>query len=195
MERSKRLHVSKKGIRVLGIAESFRRDEEKSVLAGVVMRSDFLIDGVAFAKITVGGMDATEGVLRIFEALQRSDINVTMLNGCVISWFNIIDLKEVYERTKIPVICVTYEESEGLEEHISKHFDGEERDCRIEAYKRLGRRIPIILDNHELLIRFLGMRKTEARAIIKKFSSEGKIPEVLRVAKIIARAALRSSHV
>lgn len=188
---SKKLHTNKKGIRALGIAESFRRDNDKSALVGIVMRSDFNIDGVSFTKISVGGMDATEGVLRIFEDLQRADINVTMLNGCVISWFNIIDIKEVYKKTEIPIICVTYEASEGLKEHIAKHFSGEERDNRIEMYKRLGSRVSLTLNNHELLVRFLGMEKFEANAAIKKFSSHGKVPEPLRVAKIVARAALR----
>jgi hypothetical protein len=187
------LHVNKKGIRVLGIAESFRRDYEKSVLAGIVMRSDFIIDGAAFDMITVGGMDATEGVLRIFESLQRDDINVIMLNGCVISWFNIIDIMEVYKRLQIPLICVTYEESGGLEEHIAKHFEAHERDSRIEAYKRLGDRVPVELqDGFEVLIRFLGIEKPEAGAVLKKFVVQGKVPEPLRVAKIVARATLRS---
>ncbi len=187
------LHVNKKGIRVLGIAESFRRDYEKSVLAGIVMRSDFIIDGAAFDMITVGGMDATEGVLRIFESLQRDDINVIMLNGCVISWFNIIDIMEVYKRLQIPLICVTYEESEGLEEHIAKHFEAHERDSRIEAYRRLGDRVPVELqDGFEVLIRFLGIEKPEAGAVLKKFVVQGKVPEPLRVAKIVARATLRS---
>ncbi len=187
------LHVNKKGIRVLGIAESFRRDREKSVLAGIVMRSDFIIDGAGFTHITVGGMDATGGILRIFESLQRDDINVIMLNGCVISWFNIIDIKEVYKRLQIPLICVTYEESEGLEEHIAKHFEAHERDLRIEAYRRLGNRVPVELqDRFEVLIRFLGIEKTEAGALLKKFVVQGKVPEPLRVAKIVARATLRS---
>jgi len=187
------LHVNKKGIRVLGIAESFRRDKEKSVLAGVVMRSDCVIDGVAFDKITVGGMDATEGVLHVFGSLQRADINVMMLNGCVISWFNIIDIKEVYEKLNIPLVCVTYEESEGLEEHIARHFEADERDSRIEAYKRLGNRVCVRLhDNFDVLIRSLGMEKSEAAAVLKKFTTHGKVPEPLRVAKIVARATLRS---
>ena len=187
-----KLHINKKGIRVLGIAESFRREEEKSVLAGVVMRSDFFIDGVAFAKITVGGMDATEGILHIFESLQRADINVTMLNGCVISWFNIVDMKKVYEKLRIPLICVTYEESEGLEGHIKKHFEEDERDRRIKAYKKLGDRTPMRLrNNYEVLIRFLGMEKSEAGAILKKFTSHGRVPEPLRVARIIARATFK----
>jgi len=188
------LHINKKGIRVLGISESFKRDYDKSVLAGVVMRSDWIIDGVAFDEITVGGMDATEGVLRVFDSLQRDDINVMMLNGCVISWFNIIDIKAVYDRLRIPVICVTYEESEGLEEHIAKHFDATERDYRIEAYKRLGYRVAVKLHtNYEVLIRFLGLEKKEAAAVLKKFTTHGRVPEPLRVAKIAARAALRSN--
>ena len=188
------LHINKKGIRVLGIAESFKRDYDKSVLAGVVMRSDWIIDGVAFDEITVGGMDATEVVLRVFDSMQRDDINVMMLNGCVISWFNIIDIKAVYDRLRIPVICVTYEESEGLEEHIAKHFDATERDYRIEAYKRLGYRVAVKLHtNYEVLIRFLGLEKKEAAAVLKKFTTHGRVPEPLRVAKIAARAALRSN--
>jgi endonuclease V-like protein UPF0215 family len=186
------VHVNKKGIRVLGVAESFRREQEKSVLAGIVMRSDFIIDGVGFAYITVGGMDATEGVVHLFESLQRDDINVMMLNGCIISWFNIIDLHEVYKKLQIPLICVTYEESEGLEAHIAKHFEASERDSRLEAYKRLGDRVPVRLhDQFEVLIRSLGIDDADAGAVLKKFTTHGKVPEPLRVARIVARAALK----
>jgi len=189
------VHVNKKGIRVLGIAESFRRDLEKSVLAGIVMRSDFIIDGVGFNRITIGGMDATEGIMHLVESLRRDDINLMMLNGCVISWFNIVDIQEVYERLQIPLICVTYEESEGLEEHIAKHFEANERDVRIEAYKRLGDRVPVKLyDQFEVLIRFLGIEKTEAEVVLKKFTAHGRVPEPLRVARIVARALLRTEN-
>ena len=189
------VHVHKKGIRVLGIAESFRRGYETSVLAGIVMRSDFIIDGFSFTHITVGGMDGTNGILRLFDALQRDDVNVLMLNGCVISWFNIIDINEVYARLQIPLICVTYEESEGLEEHIAKHFEAEDRDARIEAYTQLGNRVPVYLhDQFEVLIRVLGMEEAEAGALLKKFTMHGKVPEPLRVAKIAARALLNTDE-
>jgi len=194
------LQINKRGIRVLGIAESFRRGSEKSVLAGIVMRSDFIIDGIGFTQITVGGMDATAGILRLFRSLHRADINVLMLNGCVISWFNIIDLNEVYNKLNIPLICLTYEESgvksATLETHIARHFDARERDSRIEIYKRLGDRIQIKLKgNFEIFVRFLGMEKVEADALVRKFTIQGKVPEPLRVAKIVARALLRSALV
>ncbi len=184
--------LHKRGIRVLGIAESFVRDYERSMLAGIVMRPDMVIDGIAFQTITVGGIDATEGILRLFDSLQRRDINVMMLNGCVISWFNIVDLERIYATLRIPLICITYEESSGLEEHIKHHFSDRGLDLRLEAYRRLGDRTPVRLRNgHEILIRFLGMDEHDAQDILNRFIQHGKIPEPLRVAKMTARAALR----
>ncbi|MCA9450353.1 MAG: DUF99 family protein, partial [Candidatus Omnitrophica bacterium] len=49
------MHIAKKGLRTLGIAESFSGSPE-SVLAGVVMRKDLRIDGFRFTTATVGGM-------------------------------------------------------------------------------------------------------------------------------------------
>ncbi|MBN1455269.1 MAG: DUF99 family protein [Methanomicrobia archaeon] len=187
------LHLDKKGIRVLGIAESFRREDEKSVLAGIVMRSDLVIDGMGFTRITVGGMDATDGVIRLVASLQRDDINALMLNGCVISWFNIIELTSLYEQLHIPLICVTYEESAGLEAHIATHFDDADRDIRLAAYQRLGARIPVTINaDYEDLIRFLGLEKADAVKLLKRFTTHGRIPEPLRVAKLAARALLTS---
>jgi len=42
------LHLEKKGLRGLAIAESFAQNSEKSILAGIVMRRDFVIDGFVF---------------------------------------------------------------------------------------------------------------------------------------------------
>ncbi|RLE64257.1 MAG: DUF99 domain-containing protein [Thermoprotei archaeon] len=184
----------KKGIRCLGIAESFRRDREKSILVGVVMRRDRLIDGIAVTTITVGGLDATDGVLEIFRILDRKDISVVMLNGCIISWFNIIDLNTVYEETKIPLICVTYEESEGIEDYIKRYFP-EDYEKRLELYRRLGEREIMYLRNrYPVYVRFLGLEKWEVRALLNNFTFSGRQPEPLKVANFIARAILRSLY-
>ncbi len=184
----------KKGIRCLGIAESFRRDREKSVLVGVVMRRDRLIDGVAVTTITVGGLDATNGVLEIFRTLNRKDISVIMLNGCIISWFNIIDLNTVYEETRVPLICVTYEESEGIEDYIKRYFP-DDYEKRLELYYRLGKREIVYLHNkYPVYVRFFGLKKWEVRALLNNFTFSGRQPEPLKVANFIARAILRSLY-
>lgn len=180
------MHVHKKGLRAVGIAESFT-DRVFSTLAGVVMRKDLHIDGVALAQITVGGMDATDGVLRIIEKLDRRDINVLMLSGGVIAWYNIIDPEKVHHCTGLPVIMVTYEESEGLEEDILRHFPQD--DARLEAYRRLGDRFPFTLSTgYTVHLRAWGLSDPVAMTLCDGFTHDGKVPEPLRVARLIARS-------
>jgi len=181
------MHLPKKGLRVLGIAESYS-GREYSTLAGIVMRKDRILDGVAFSRVTVGGMDATEGILAIVQALDRRDINMIFLSGCVIAFFNIIDPHHVNECTALPVVCVTYEESAGLEEDIRHHFPGDT--ARLDAYRRLGERTPHLLpDGQTVYLRSWGINPEDAGRLCTAFTREGKIPEPLRVARLSARAA------
>lgn len=186
----KAIRVSKPGIRALGIAESFVRPDPASTLAGIVMRGDLRIDGIALAEITVGGMDATEGVLSIYRRLRRDDINILILNGNVISWFNIIDPERVHRETRLPVISITYEESEGLDRYIEEYFPGDAE--RLRSYKALGERSSLRLKTgYDLFVRAHGLSLKEARAVLNRFTIEGRIPEPVRVARLIARAAMR----
>lgn len=187
-----RIHADKKGLRALGIAESFRKGEgERAVLAGVVMRGDLQIDGFGLSTITVGGLDGTEGVLEMFEKLDRTDINVVLLNGCVISMFNLVDIFEVFDKIKIPIICVTYEESEGLEKYFEEFEDSE---ARMEIYKKLGERTAVELHTgHEVLVRAAGIEEErDVRALLDRFTLQGAVPEPLKVARLLARSAYKS---
>lgn len=184
------LHVNKKGVRVLGIAESFLKTRPSSRLAGVVMRKDLRVDGFGFAKISVGGDDATEGVLKIFEDLERRDINALFLNGSVISWFNIVDLDEVRKKTGLPVISLTYEESEGLEGYIREYFPRPQE--KIDMYRKLGTREPFRLKTgFDVYARTFGATAEETKALLNSFTLDGKVPEPLRVARLLARSIMR----
>jgi len=179
------MHIPKKGIRALGIAESYTGCE-RSTLAGVVMRKDLRIDGFSFGSVTVGGVDATETVIQMIQDLERRDLNVIMLSGCVIAWFNIMDPGQIEKTVGIPVICVTYEESDGLEEDIRYHFPGDEN--RISAYLKMGNRIPVDLGTgQKIYIRSWGISHNDAAQLCNEFTLEGKIPEPLRVARLCAR--------
>ena len=180
------MHIPKKGLRALGIAESYA-GRRYSTLAGIVMRKDREIDGAAFARVTVGGTDATEAVLGIIDRLHRRDINVILLSGCVISFFNIIDPERICGSAGLPVICVTYEESAGLEGDIAHHFPGDRG--RLEAYCRLGARTAYDLPGGTVFLRSWGIGIEDAGRLVAAFTGEGRIPEPLRVARICARAA------
>jgi len=186
------LHVDKRGVRALGVAESFVKGREKSILAGVVMRADLIVDGFGFSTTTVGGMDATDSIIRLYKGLRRDDINVLLLNGCVISWYNVVDLPRLAESLEIPLICVTYEESEGLEKYFMEYFP-DDWTRRVEVYRRNGARTPIKLHTgHTILVRFLGMEENEAKILLDKFTLHGAVPEPLRVARLLARSLLRA---
>jgi uncharacterized protein len=186
------LHLNKPALRCLAVAESFVRSRPKSILAGVVMRADRRVDGLAYARATVGGDDATEAVLQIYSILDRSDVNVLLLSGAAISWFNIIDLDLVFEKIQKPLVCLTYEESPGLEGYIREYFP--QPDEKLRRYARLGARVSVRLKTgFEVYVRVLGMTAGEARILLNKFTLDGRVPEPVRVARLAARAALHAS--
>ena len=188
-----RLHIHKKGFRALGVSESFVKGVSKeSILAGVVMRADMKIDGFTFSRATVGGMDATERILEMHRRLGRDDINLLLLNGCVISWYNVIDLHRVAGETGLPLICVTYNESAGLERYFRELFP-EDWKHRVEIYRKNKNRVPVKLSTgHVVYIRFIGMEVDEAKGVLNRFTLEGAIPEPLRIARLLARSIIKS---
>jgi len=191
--RKSRMSINKRGIRSLGISESFIKNiGGKSILAGVVVRADRIIDGFGLSLTTIGGMDATENIISLYKALKRRDINVIFLNGCVISWFNIIDLKEVYKKLDVPLICITYEESEGLKKYLKEYFKKDWED-RYKIYLKNGNREKIILNTRKtIFVRNLGMELPQAERLLNKFTIQGAIPEPLRISRLLARSILKS---
>ena len=186
------MHLPKKGLRALGIAESYT-GRTRSTLAGVVMRKDLRIDGFTFGTVTVGGMDGTETILRMIQDLHRRDLNAILLSGCVIAWFNVIDPSRIGKESGIPVICVTYEDSDGLTEDIRHHFPDDT--ARITAYQQLGERIPARLHTGQTIyIRAWGLPHDDAARFCDDFTLEGRIPEPLRVARLCARNISGFTH-
>ncbi|MGQ9719606.1 MAG: endonuclease dU [Nitrososphaerales archaeon] len=188
------VHVEKKGIRALGIAESFKKGQSKrSILAGIVMRSDMIVDGFIFGSAEIGGDDTTDEIANMFQRLNRNDINVIILGGSVISMYNIIDIDSLGAKTNTPVISVTFGESEGLEPHIKHHFpDSWEK--KLLAYKKLGGRDAIKLHtNYTVYVRPYGISLETSKRILDKFTIQGAIPEPIRLARLLARAKIASN--
>lgn len=193
--KSQKVNISKKGIRALGISESFiKLKSKKSVLSGVVMRADGIVDGFGISNTTVGGMDATESVISLYEGLRRRDINIVFLNGCVISWFNVIDLKEVHKRIELPLVSVTYEESEGLEKYFKEYFKDDWKK-RFDVYLKNGEREKMKLKTGKTIFaRTFGLENKEVIRVLDKFTLDGAVPEPLRVARLLAKSILKSTE-
>jgi len=116
------LHLEKKGIRGLAIAESFRPRSTMSVLSGIVMRRDFIIDDFVFGHTTLEGDDATDMILKMYDDLGRSDINYVLISGLIISMYNIVDIEKLFHSLKIPIISITYNPSLGISNSLKHRF-------------------------------------------------------------------------
>ena len=182
------IHLEKKGLRGLVIAESFKQGDKRSRLAGVVMRRDFVIDGFVFGHCTVGGDDATDSIIKMYSKLGRDDINFVLVSGLIIAMYNIIDVTTLRKETGLPVIGVTYEDSKGIESAIKYHFP-DSYEQKIEKYCKLGKRSKIRLHTgYDLYLRTEGCTTKEAQKLLDHFTLQGSIPEPLRVAQLLAKS-------
>ena len=186
------LHLEKKGIRGLAIAESFSQNSKKSILSGIVMSTDLVIDGFVFGHSTIGGDDATDAILEMYEKLDRQDVSFLLISGIVISLYNIIDMKRISEKIGLPVIGVTYEESSGIEDAIKHHFP-ESYKSKLTEYSKLEPRKKITLHtSYNLYVRNEGCTVLEAKQLLDKITLQGSIPEPLKITQLLANTLLKS---
>lgn len=180
-----RFHGNKKGIRVFAVAESFEKHDKKSVLAGIVMRRDLIIDGILYSDTVVGGNDSTEKVLSMVNRLGRNDINCVLLGGLIISLFNIINGKYINEKTGLPVIAISYNKSLGLKDSIY----GVNQEQKIQDYLKLEEREPLKLwTGKTIYVRIWGLDLLDALRLLNSLVIQGSKPEPLRLATLAARA-------
>lgn len=184
---SKSKWTEKQGRRVCGIAESFQKGKyPKSVLAAVVQRLDGRIDGFGFSMAEVGGLNATTAVKKLLNGLERPDIQIILLNGTIISYYNVIDLHKVYNTFQKPIIAVTYEESSGIKEHLLEMEQGK---TRLQVHKRNRERVPVLLHTgKKIYIRPVGISKEDSVEVLNTLVTHGKKPKPIRLAKLLASA-------
>ncbi len=152
------------------------------------MRRDGTVDGAVIGGSTVSGDDATEAIAAMHSRLDRCDISCTMVSGLLISMYNVINVERLAELTQVPAIGVTYRESGGLDGAIRHHFESPAQ--RLAEYASMPTRERMRLHTgHDVFVVRAGCTCNDAAAILGSFTRHGAIPEPLRVARTIARAA------
>jgi len=202
----------KPGRRALGIAASDR--DQRSHLAGAVVRADRVVDGFEFGTCTVGGSDATAAVCDVFDRLGREDLGYCFLAGIAPAWFNLLDLRAIHDHTGRPTLSVSFEASPGLEDAIRDAFDGAERssadgssgECearrcepreaatveeRLATYRAQPDRRELSVNDETVFVRSVGLEPDEAAEVVRAYTPAGGRPEPLRVARLAARAVAK----
>ncbi len=177
--------VVKKEIRILGIDDSPYTRKDKNVLCiGVVYRGGSYIDGLLSFKIKRDGRDATKKIIQTIKKTKHKDqLQIIMIDGITLAGFNLVDIKEVSKKTKLPVIIVMRKKPE------MKKF--------LKALKKINKKGEKIIrkagkihnsnvNRKNLYIQLAGISLKKAEKILKLTSLHSTIPEPLRVAHIIA---------
>ncbi|MBI2643632.1 MAG: DUF99 family protein, partial [Nitrosarchaeum sp.] len=156
-----------------------------------IMRRDFVIDGFVFGSSTLEGNDATDQILHMYEELSRFDISYLILSGLIISMYNIVDVKKLHDSLQIPIIGITYNESDGIEDAIKHHFP-KSFESKINEYKKLGKRERITLHtSYDLFVRYEGCTIYEVKQLLNELTLQGSVPEPLRVSQLLANSLLQ----
>lgn len=175
----------KSGVRALGIAESYRG--ERSTLAGAVVRASRVVDGFAFGSCTVGGLDATDAIVSLYDDLDRDDVRYIFVSGIAPAWYNVLDLHEIAAGTDRPVISVSFEASDGLAAALDAEFSGDALERRQAIYNAQPDRERLRVNDETVFVRSVGVEGDSPATVVRGFTPEGGRPEPLRVARLAAR--------
>ncbi len=182
----------KKGIKIIGLAcASFNREKDKNVpIIGAIYRGSLLLEGVLKSQVTVDGDDATDNIAdMILQSSHHQQLKLIMTRGVTIAGFNYIDLEQLHKKTDLPIISVVDREPnmEKISKALRKLPDGEKK---LAVIKRNG--LPqayISAENNEpIYAQFISIKHEAISQLLKDVTLVGRIPEPIRVARLIAIA-------
>jgi len=177
-------------IRVLGIDDGVFKPHSKELVdvVGVVFRGGYWLDGFMHTKVQVDGMDATEKLAQmITNSPHYKQLRVVLLNGVTLAGFNIVDIKELHEMVRLPIMAVTRDKPDF--EDIRRALQNlPETEKKWEAIEKAGKMLRVRTREGEepIYVHVAGVSEETAKRILRSTSTRSNIPEALRVAHIIA---------
>jgi len=184
----------KKEIRLIGIDDGpfnvFKDKNKNAIIIGAIFRGGNSLDGILKSEATIDGNDITEKIIAMIKKSSHKDIRIIMLNGITYAGFNVVDIKKLYNETKLGVIVVTRKlpDFEKIKTALKNFEDGEERWKLIEKAGKLHKVKVINVEGRRgnLYIQKCGLYLKDAKEIVKISTTRGLIPEPIRIAHIIA---------
>ncbi len=173
----------KREIRVLGIDDSpFKKSQKGEVLVvGSIFRGGLFLDGILSTKVAIDGDDATEKIIKMVNGSKfKPQLQCILLNGIAVAGFNIIGIKELAEKTKIPVMVIIRKKPnvQLIKGALAKINQSE----KIALIEKAGSVIPI----GKIYAQLAGIGIEKARQILKITCTRSLIPEPIRMSHLIA---------
>ena len=173
----------KKEIRVIGIDDSpFDKFNDKNVLVvGVVMRGGSWVDGILSTKVKVDGSESTKKLTKMGNKCKfKPQLQCIFLNGIAVAGFNVVDVRELSKKTKLPVIVIIRRMPDIA--NIKKTLIKINKKDKIKLIEKAGNVVQI----DDIFVQLTGIDLEEAKKILKIACTRSFIPEPLRLAHLIA---------
>lgn len=173
--------------RVVGVEDgSFQKRISQRALLAVVLFKGLRIEDVKITRVEVDGLDATE---RLDEILSEWKFEAVLLAGVAFAGFNIIDPATIHAKFGNPVIIIsrTKPNNEAVKRALERHF--EDWKSRWRVFKKLGLvyKVAVSTSKPPIYFEIVGEGAEWAVKLVRAFSVCSRIPEPIRVARLIAR--------
>ncbi len=165
---------------------AFRFRQKQVLVVGAVFRGGKFLDGLLSTKIKKDGMDATEKMINAIKKSRHFDqLSLVMLDGISYAGFNLIDIKELNKKTKLPVITI-----QRKLPNIKKFSDTmkmfKDYKKRIAIVKKAGKFYRYKVPAGQVFYQRHGISDDSCRKILDITCIRSNVPEPLRVAHLIA---------
>lgn len=169
---------------VIGVDDSpFGRLHRGDVrIVGAVFARDRL-EGVVSSKVRRDGANATRAITSLVTSTKFApQLQLVMLQGIALAGFNVVDLGELHDRTRRPVLVVARRAPDlaRIRSALQRHVAGGTRKWRlIEAagpMEKVGR----------VWVQRVGLSRSQVERVLEATCLRGNLPEPLRVAHLIA---------
>ena len=177
----------KKEIRVIGIDDSpFNKFKDRKILVvGVVMRGGSWVDGILSTKVAVDGDDSTKKLIDMINKCKfKPQLQCIFIDGIAVAGFNIVDVRELSKKTKLPVIIVIRRKPDI--ENIKKTLIKIKKQQKIKLIEKAGEVIKL----DSIFVQLTGIELEQARKILKVVCTRSLIPEPIRLAHLIAQGII-----
>lgn len=141
------------------------------------------LEGVLSGKVRRDGANASRTIVRLVsESRFRGHLQAVLLQGITFAGFNVVDLRVVHEALQVPVIAVSRRrpDMQAVRSALLQHVAGGERKWRL--IEKAGP----IASAAGVYVQRAGISLRDTAALVERFALNGKLPEPLRTAHLIA---------
>jgi uncharacterized protein len=175
--------MPKNEIRVMGIDDAPHKFRSKGnvLVIGTVFRGGSWMDGVLSTKVRIDGNNATKKITDMVNKSRfKPQLQCIFLDGIAVGGFNVIDIKQLSKKTKLPVVVVIRRKPNI--ENIKRVLSRLNKKSKIKMLEKAGSVVPA----GKIYIQLTGLSIGRAKEILKIVCTRSHVPEAVRLAHIIA---------